>query len=55
MMLLLFYACNFLLVLHPCGEYYNAIGECYIDGVMDGEPIEAKELGEYQELEINLC
>jgi hypothetical protein len=47
------YGYNFPVVLRPCGEYYYVIGECYID--MDGEVIEAKERGEHQEIEINLC
>jgi hypothetical protein len=49
------YGCDFPVVLRPCGDNYYVIGECYVDGVMDGELVEAKERGEYQEREITLC
>lgn len=48
------YGCNFPVLVRPCGERYYAIGECYIDGAMDGELMEAIEEGEYQEREIIL-
>jgi hypothetical protein len=49
------YGCNFPVVLRPNGGCYFVIGECYVDGVMDGELTEAKDRGEYQEMEITLC
>jgi hypothetical protein len=49
------YGCTFPVVLRPCGGYYYAIGECYVDGVMDGELIEVKKRGDPQEMEIILC
>jgi hypothetical protein len=49
------YGCNFPIVLRPCGESYNYIGESYVDGIMDGELMEAKERGEYREVNIALC
>jgi len=49
------YGCNFPVVLRKCGEFYLVIGESYIDGIMDGELIEAKERGEYSEVELTFC
>ena len=49
------YGCNFPVVLRPCEDKFYFIGECYVDGVMDGELMEAKERGEYQERDITLC
>jgi hypothetical protein len=49
------YGCNFPVVLRPCGDCYYVIGECYVDGVMNGELIQAKDRGKYQEVEITLC
>jgi hypothetical protein len=49
------YGCNFPVVLRPCGNGYLVIGECYIDDVMDGELIEAKDRGEFEERDIILC
>lgn len=49
------YGCNFPVVLRPNGDSYWFIGECYIDGIMDGELIEAKEREAYEEKEFTLC
>ncbi|KAE9378715.1 HET-domain-containing protein [Stipitochalara longipes BDJ] len=49
------YGCNFPVVLRPCGDRYLFIGEGYVDGVMDGELMEAQARGEYQERDITLC
>jgi hypothetical protein len=49
------YGCGFPVALRQVGECYQYIGECYIDGIMDGELIEAKQRGEFQEIEIILC
>lgn len=50
------YGCNFPVVLRPHGDSYLLIGECYVDGIMDGEIMEAKERGEFcHEIEITLC
>ena len=49
------YGCNFPVVLRPNGGCYFVIGECYVEGVMDSELIEAKDRGEYQEVEVSLC
>jgi len=49
------YGCNFPVVLRRCGERHLVIGECYVDGVMDGELMEAQSRGEYEEREITLC
>jgi hypothetical protein len=49
------YGCNFPVVLRPCEDKFYFIGECYVDGVMDGELMEAKERGQYQERDITLC
>ena len=42
----IFCGCNFPVVLRPCGDNYLLIGECYVDGIMDGEVVQAKEQGE---------
>jgi hypothetical protein len=51
------YGCNFPVILRPHGDEYLLIGECYIDGIMNGEIIEAKERGgiQYEEVEISIC
>jgi hypothetical protein len=41
--------CNFPVVIYPCGDRYYFFGECYVDGVMNGEFMEAKDRGENQE------
>jgi hypothetical protein len=41
------YGCNFPVILRPRGETYAMIGEAYVDGIMDGEAMEAQERGEY--------
>jgi hypothetical protein len=46
--------CNFPISLRLFEACYYFIGECYV-GVMDGELMEAKERGEYHEVEISLC
>jgi hypothetical protein len=49
------YGCNFPVILRRDNEgFHKVIGECYVDGVMDGEIIDAKDRGEYQEVEITL-
>lgn len=42
------YGCNFPVVLRRSGSAFKYIGECYIDGLMDGEAIEAQKRGENQ-------
>jgi hypothetical protein len=49
------FGCNFPVVLRKCGDLYRVLGESYIDGVMDGELVEAKEKGEFKEVEITIC
>jgi hypothetical protein len=39
---------NFPVVLCTCGDRRYVFGECYVDGVIDGEFMEAKDRGEYQ-------
>ena len=41
------YGCNSPVVLRPCEDKFYVIGECYVDGVMDGELMEAKKRGGY--------
>ncbi|QDS77753.1 hypothetical protein FKW77_004831 [Venturia effusa] len=49
------YGCNFPVVLRPHGIEYKYIGECYIDGIMNGEALEAQKRGDLREVEIMLC
>jgi hypothetical protein len=49
------YGCNFPVLLRPAGEEnYTVVGECYVDGLMDGEAVEALNRGEYENREISL-
>jgi hypothetical protein len=48
------YGCNFPVVLRSDGDRYYVIGECYVNGVMDGELMQSKDCGEYWEREITL-
>ena len=49
------YGCNFPVILRRDNEgFHKVIGECYVDWIMDGEMIDAKDRGEYQEVEITL-
>jgi hypothetical protein len=43
------YGCNYPVVLRRSGNGFRYIGECYIDGLMDGEAVAAQMRGEYQE------
>ncbi|CZR69946.1 uncharacterized protein PAC_19847 [Phialocephala subalpina] len=47
--------CNIPVVLRPCGEIYNLVGECYIHGIMEGETVVGLEKGEYELETITLC
>ncbi|KUJ13791.1 uncharacterized protein LY89DRAFT_147261 [Mollisia scopiformis] len=38
------YGCNFPVVLRPHGDSFLMIGECYVDGIMDGEFLQTKEI-----------
>jgi len=49
------YGCNFPVVLRPQEGNFVYVGECYVDGIMDGEVLDAKDRGEYQEVDIILC
>ncbi|KAH8590966.1 heterokaryon incompatibility protein-domain-containing protein [Bisporella sp. PMI_857] len=49
------YGCSFPAVLRPNEDCYWLIGECYVDGIMDGELIAAKHRGEYEEVRFKLC
>lgn len=40
--------CNFPVVLRRCSRGFKYIGECYVDGLMDGEAFEAVSRGTYQ-------
>jgi hypothetical protein len=44
------YGCNFPVLLRPDGDAFRYIGECYVDGLMDGEAIEAREKGDFNDL-----
>lgn len=43
------YGCNYPVILRRCQSGFRYIGECYIDGLMDGEAVEAESRGEYQQ------
>jgi hypothetical protein len=49
------YGCNFPVVLRTCGKMYQVIGESYIDGIMDGELMDSKNLGKCTEVELRIC
>ena len=49
------YGCNFPVVLRRHGDMYRVIGESYVDGIMDGELMEATERGKHKELELTFC
>lgn len=44
------YGCNFPVLLRPAGDAFRYVGECYVDGLMDGEAIEAREKGDFNDL-----
>lgn len=48
------YGCNFPVILRAVEDKFLYIGECYIDGLMDGEAIDAQERGEYDVVDINI-
>jgi len=48
------YGCNFPVVLRPGGHGFKVVGECYIDGLMGGEAMDAMNRGEYEETELML-
>lgn len=49
--------CSIPIVLRPEGEdgYFNVIGECYVDGLMNGEAMAGADQGEYDIRDIVLC
>ncbi|EPE27442.1 hypothetical protein GLAREA_04233 [Glarea lozoyensis ATCC 20868] len=49
------FGCSFPVVLRPSGHQYIYIGECYIDGIMDGEILEQKNSIQYKEVDIEIC
>ncbi|KAK0113332.1 hypothetical protein ONS96_014197 [Cadophora gregata f. sp. sojae] len=53
--LAIIYGCSYPVVLRPSGDSYLLIGESYIDGVMDGELVEARESGMFEEVEFRIC
>ncbi|CAG8972717.1 hypothetical protein HYALB_00008632 [Hymenoscyphus albidus] len=42
-------------VLRPSGEYYEVVGECYVDGFMKGEAMEGLDAGKYELESITIC
>jgi hypothetical protein len=48
------YGCNYPVVLRPCSGGFKYVGECYVDGLMDGEAGEAASRGEYEEEDITI-
>jgi hypothetical protein len=48
------FGCNYPVVLRPSSNDFKYIGECYVDGLMDGEAVEAATRGEYNEIEITI-
>jgi hypothetical protein len=49
------YGCNFPVILRPCGDLFKYVGECYVDGLLGGEAIDAQERGEYDIVEVGIC
>lgn len=41
------WGCNFPVILRLCQGGFRYVGECYIDGLMDGEGVKATERGDY--------
>ena len=44
------HGCNFPVLLRPAGDMFRYVGECYVDGLMDGEAIDAQEKGDSNNL-----
>lgn len=42
------FGCSYSVVLRPCRNAFKYIGECYVDGMMDGEAVEAVDCGKFQ-------
>jgi hypothetical protein len=49
------FGCNFPVILRPSGQHYIYIGECYIDGIMNGELINPSDREPYEEVDIAIC
>lgn len=49
------FGCNFPVALRRFKNCYKYVGECYIDGLMEGESVDAMKCGEYQAVDITLC
>lgn len=47
--------CYMPLILRPCKERWEVVGECYVNGVMQGEVLDLVESGEYQVRDVELC
>lgn len=53
--LTILYGCSYPVVLRPSCDSFLLIGESYIDGVMDGELVETREGGKFEETDFKLC
>ncbi|KAF2667369.1 hypothetical protein BT63DRAFT_426260 [Microthyrium microscopicum] len=47
--------CGFPVVLRPVADGWRYVGECYVDGLMDGEAVEGMERGEYELVDLKIC
>jgi hypothetical protein len=49
------FGCKFPVILRPSGQNYVYIGECYVDGLMDGEILQPGLASKYEEVDITIC
>ena len=47
--------CKFPVLLRPKGDYFQMVGECYVEGLMLGESLEWLESGECKMEDISIC
>jgi hypothetical protein len=46
---------KFPVILRPSGQNYIYVGECYVDGIMDGEILKPESPMKYEDVDITIC
>jgi Heterokaryon incompatibility protein (HET) len=54
-LLCIVFGCSTPLVIRPAGEFYQVVGEAYVQGMMEGEVLQALDRGECQAEDITFC